>query len=323
MLLSSIHLSFLSHPLRFSLLLLAVLLSGPMSGSLSAAQSPYDSRPMAPVVRQQSVDAGGSVAAIVNGHAVPMSDFRLFLNMAQRKGAGQPGSNGKGLGAQVLNQLIEYELIRQYAVAHGINVATAVNTQFKFEQAGYGGPRAFQQHLTQLGLTAASYKRLLTYTLLQQKVEQLVAPLNAKPQPVAHVRHILVSYHPAGRPARSAPAAWERASQVYSRLKRGGNFAALARQFSDDRATASRGGTLDIFHYQVLPEVEHAAFTLPLHHPSVVNSGYGFDIVEVLSRGSAVAPATVQYQAQAQVFGTWIQNQFRHARIQRLANVTP
>jgi len=302
------------------------------SGPATAA--PVPTQPPAPT----AVVSGGSVAAVVNGHAIPMSDYRLLLNFTLAQNAGAPGATPQALGAQVMNQVIGDELIRQYAVAHHVTVSSAeVDKAVQSQVQQLGSQSVFQQRLTQFGLTLATYRSLVTRSLLDQKVEQRVAPLQQasnKPVPVAHVRHILIAFHPQGNPAqpqaspatRSDVAAKAKALAVLKQLQHGASFATLAKKYSDDTGSASQGGDLGtIYPKQTVPQFDHAAFTLPLHHPAIVRSVYGYHIVEVLFRGKAIQPPQSQSQAAQQAqqhrFTTWLTAQTRRAKIQRIAKV--
>lgn len=279
---------------------------------------PTQPAPATPVV------TGGSVAAIVNGHGIPMSTYRALLTFAQRQTAQQqPGANLQTLGQQTMNEVIVDELITEYAAAHHITVPPAqIQAQIKKDEQISHGAKAFQQRLAQYGLTFSEYNELLKTSLLGRKVEQQIAPLNSKPEPVASVRHILISLHPQGKPALTDAAAHVKAEKILKEVQHGGNFAALARANSDDPGSASQGGALgNVYPHQTVPEFDHAAFTLPLHQPALVHTQYGYHIVEVLSRGKATPPAQTQQQAQQQAFATWIERQMKAASIKRIAKV--
>lgn len=267
--------------------------------------------------------SGGSVAAVVNGHSIPMSTYRGILTFQQRQSAGTPGVSPQALAQQTMNDVIVDELVRQYASAHHITVTAAeVNAQIAHDQASLHGAQAFQQRLTQLGLSFAIYKELVTTSLLGHKVTQRVAPPNTKPQPVAHVRHILIMLHPQGKAARTDAQAHALAESLLHQIQHGANFATLAKKYSDDTSSAVHGGDLgNVYPHQTVATFDHAAFTLPPHHPALIHSVYGYHIVEVLSRGKAPLSASAQQQAQQQAFGAWLQVQMRHASIRRLAKV--
>ncbi|MFQ5699159.1 MAG: peptidyl-prolyl cis-trans isomerase [Myxococcota bacterium] len=78
--------------------------------------------------------------------------------------------------------------------------------------------------------------------------------------------------------------AMARAQAALARLDEGEDFAALARELSDDRATRDEGGDLGFFPRGrgLLPEVEQAAFSLaPGEHSGAIETERGVHIVKV------------------------------------------
>ncbi len=94
-----------------------------------------------------------------------------------------------------------------------------------------------------------------------------------------HASHILIS------PADATPAAdaraHARADSLLERVRRGENFARLARENSDDLATRDQGGDLgDFGRGAMLPEFERAAFALrPGEVSGLVRSEVGYHII--------------------------------------------
>jgi parvulin-like peptidyl-prolyl isomerase len=95
-------------------------------------------------------------------------------------------------------------------------------------------------------------------------------------------RHILISTRvPEGGKGKAAARA--KAAAILKRVRAGEDFAALAREFSDDRGTASRGGDLGwLSKADVVPEFGNAAFALEQGQLSdLVESQFGFHIIRV------------------------------------------
>jgi peptidyl-prolyl cis-trans isomerase D len=78
------------------------------------------------------------------------------------------------------------------------------------------------------------------------------------------------------------------AETVDQKAKHGGDFGALAKQYSDD-TSKDQGGDLGwIVRGQTVPEFEQAAFTLPVGSISdLVRTQYGFHIIHVIERQEA------------------------------------
>ena len=102
-----------------------------------------------------------------------------------------------------------------------------------------------------------------------------------------NVRHILVKTPLPGPDGKVDPKGLEdarkKAEDVLKQLKSGGNFADLAKKYSEDPGSAKNGGSLDwIGRGRTVPEFEKAAFSLPKGGTSdLVQSSYGFHIIHV------------------------------------------
>ncbi len=101
-----------------------------------------------------------------------------------------------------------------------------------------------------------------------------------------HVAHIL--FKTVGMTDAEAAEVKKKAEDVLNKAKHGGNFADLAKQYSDD-TTKDKGGDLGwIVRGQTVPEFEAVAFSLPKGSISdLVKTQYGFHIIEVIDRQMA------------------------------------
>ncbi len=91
-------------------------------------------------------------------------------------------------------------------------------------------------------------------------------------------RHILIKTDDSNDTAQKA-----KAEDILKKIKAGGDFAALAKQFSDDPGSASRGGELGSFSRgQMVPAFDEAVFSLAKNEASdLVKTRYGYHIIEV------------------------------------------
>ena len=98
----------------------------------------------------------------------------------------------------------------------------------------------------------------------------------------ARVRHVLIGFRP-GEGAGARSAARTRALEVLKRAKAGGDFEALAREYSDDRTSAAKGGDLgEVTRGQVVKEFGDAAFALkPGELSPVVETQFGFHVIRM------------------------------------------
>lgn len=272
------------------------------------------------------VITGGPVAAVVNGKKVPTSTYQLLLNLSQRQTATQPGTpppSMKIIATQTMQSVVIDEIIRQYAAAHGITVSNGEIAQQELNDSAHlGGKKGFEARLKQLGLTRAQYKSLIVPSILGQKVEKKVAPPSTKAQPVADVRHILISPHASGVNKRTLAQAHALAVKLLNQLKHGASFAVLAKKYSDDPGSAKTGGEYKkVSPGEMVSQFDHASFTQPFHKPEIIQTQFGYHIVEVLSRGMAAPSATSQQSIQRSKFLAWINVQLKKAKVQKLAKV--
>jgi parvulin-like peptidyl-prolyl isomerase len=281
--------------------------------------APTPKPPATPIV------TGGDVAAVVNGHKVPMSEFKTLLVATQREYASQPTVTLSQIENQVMNQVIGNEIVREYAAAHHISVPKSeVDARMKTSLKQAGSRSHFDQQLAGLGLTESSYRSLVAQNLLVEKVANNLFPVNTnQTTQEAHVRHILISQHPQGKNiSRTDAQAKKLAESLKNKINHGASFAKLAKQYSDDPSSAVHGGDLgQIFPGQTVPPFNKAVFSLKLHHLAVVKSQYGYHVIEVLSRGKGKMPAGNQQAQQQQKFSTWAQAQEKKATIKKLARV--
>jgi peptidyl-prolyl cis-trans isomerase D len=102
------------------------------------------------------------------------------------------------------------------------------------------------------------------------------------------VRHILIKADSKASDAEKK-AALAKAEDVLKQLKAGGDFAALAKKYSDDPGSKEKGGDLDfLVAGQTVPEFDKMAFSLPPHQLSpIVTTQFGYHIIEVMEKDPA------------------------------------
>jgi peptidyl-prolyl cis-trans isomerase C len=101
-----------------------------------------------------------------------------------------------------------------------------------------------------------------------------------------HARHILVSDEAT-------------AKKVIADLKKGGDFAALSKQYSKDPGAAQQGGDLGFFKKaDMVPEFADAAFALKDNDvtPAPVKTQFGWHVIQTLEHRTSQPPAFEQPQ---------------------------
>jgi peptidyl-prolyl cis-trans isomerase D len=102
-----------------------------------------------------------------------------------------------------------------------------------------------------------------------------------------NVRHILLKT--TGLPEAEVAKVRAQAEDILKQLKAGANFAELAKKYSQDEGSASKGGDIGwIIRGQTVKNFEDAAFSLPVGQLSgVISTEYGFHILQVLGKEPA------------------------------------
>jgi peptidyl-prolyl cis-trans isomerase D len=100
-------------------------------------------------------------------------------------------------------------------------------------------------------------------------------------------RHILIKANP--QDAKTVDAAKAKAEDVLKQVKAGGNFAALAKKYSDDPGSKDKGGELGVIRKgQTVPEFEQAAMTAKKGDVvGPVKTMFGFHIIQVSDKTEA------------------------------------
>lgn len=108
-----------------------------------------------------------------------------------------------------------------------------------------------------------------------------------KPHPgLVQVSHILIAY-PKDSTATSKQETLARAEEIYKKVKAGEDFAALAKQYSDDGGSAGKGGVLPEFGPGVMIEpFEKAAFALntPGEVSELIETRFGYHIIKLKAK---------------------------------------
>jgi peptidyl-prolyl cis-trans isomerase C len=114
-------------------------------------------------------------------------------------------------------------------------------------------------------------------------------------------RHILISTQPQppgpnAKPgeqpkALSKDEARKKAEEVLAKARKGEDFAALAKQYSDDSSSKEKGGEYTFGRGQMVPEFEKAAFSMkPGEISDLVETQFGYHIIKLEERKGGTGP---------------------------------
>ena len=202
---------------------------------------------------------------------------------------------------QVLTQLVQQALIDQYGQDQKITIPQADIDKKEADIKSKYPPGQFESILKQQGLTEADVQTILKQQLI---IEKAVAPMvhvsDADIAAYFAKNHATLDKPPQIRARHILVADEKTADMIEAKLKAGGNFADLAKQYSTDPSTKDRGGELGFFGPgQMVPAFEAAAKALPVGATSSpVKSPFGWHIIQVEEKHPAIRATLAGSRAQ-------------------------
>ncbi len=240
----------------------------------------------------------GGVAARVNGIAIAHKDVEhLAAKMSQGT-----GMSADEVWNDALDQLITLEVLIQAATADGIKVTPVeVDQELKDLKAESASNPALAKAFA--GNAEAETRKELQRSLLIDKFMQKHTAAKVSEQEIrayydenqdqferpkmVRASHILIKIQ-----NNDSAAARKRIDEILQRIKKGENFAEIAKSVSQDSLTASKGGDLGFFPHRPTPLAD-AAFSLGAGQLSdIIQTPYGFHIIEVTD---SRAPGLAQF----------------------------
>ena len=287
------------------------------TNAAEASTAPAQIVPTQPPAPAAPEPTEAAAIASVNGEPISLSAYQnqvaQFEAALIAQGVDPNSADGQAQLAavreQVLNGMIDQLLLEQEARRKGIGVSDAdLEAAMQEIISTSGGPEAFAAQLAALGQTEAEFRQGQRAAMLATIMRDQVIAEVSSVAPQTHARHILVD---------SA----DLANSLLAQLQAGADFTALAQQYSQDTLTRDGGGDLGWFSRGVLSskEVEDAAFALqPGQYSGVVQSAFGFHIVQVIEADAARALTPEQLLSLQQAyFERWMNSLRSSANIER------
>jgi peptidyl-prolyl cis-trans isomerase SurA len=293
---------------RCKRLFCAALLAGVLPGIAGC-----NSKPAAPAPAPAAA-VSPDTWATVDGHAISRDQVeKEFRRLRQ---GSETLSVEEALVAKIgiLEDMILEQLMLSKASSQGVTVAeTELDTAFNEAKKDIPDA-AFQQELARRNLTPADMRDGLRREMLGRKMmehevtakvtvtdQEVTDYFNANraqfnlPEEAYHLAQIVVTPRPdqqvgnrTGDDAVTPEAAANKVKSLMERLKAGGSFADLARDFSEDPNTAQRGGDLGLVPLSQIqkasPLLRDAALKTTPGSARVVNENGVLTIVFVVSR---------------------------------------
>lgn len=269
-----------------------------------------------PALQAQGIYPGDAVR--VNGETISYQRFQGFYVEYRNSRGVQVGARGdqlelmKELRKEAMELIVEQEVVAQAAEKEDIAPDTEeledyveelrstfdTDAQFrmKLEADGFtedsfrrhvGRMLAAKVYLDRIRMDAADVRDAEIRQFYDENPERLTLPEQVR------VRHILLTWKPMGTQDDRA-AVREQMQPILERARAGEDFAALAREVSEDSGTRDSGGDTGFFaRGAMVPEFEAVAFSLePGEISDPVDTVYGVHILKLEERQ---APKLVPY----------------------------
>ncbi len=212
----------------------------------------------------------------------------------------------KNIIEQGATQIAERKIL--LAAAAGAKVTVPAEEFDKAMQSQYaqaGGEPGFLEALKGVGISIDHVKKSVQETLVISKYLEGIAAAGSKVteadvrkayqeetagDKTATVRHILLLTQSKSDSEKAE--ARKKIEDILAKAKAGEDFAALAKQYSEDPGSKDNGGLYeDIVRGQMVKPFEDAAFSVPVGQISgVVETDYGYHILQIVDRKKETRP---------------------------------
>lgn len=199
-------------------------------------------------------------------------------------------------------QVAERKMVLAEARKAGLSISPdelKKNLEEQYKQVG--GEQAFAEALKNQGISVDYVKNnisegLLIDKLLKKEVADKIAIGDDEIKKIydqdktASVRHILLLTQ--GKTDKEKAEIHKKMEDILAKAKAGADFAALAKQYSEDPGSKDKGGLYEDFgRGQMVKPFEDASFSVPVGQISgIVETTYGYHIIKVENRKKETRP---------------------------------
>ena len=298
-----------------------------------------------------------TVAASVNGEEITLGELEFMLKM--NKAGIESSMNGQDLWDEeieegvtyrekykelMVDQLVTTEVIAQDAEKTGLKPSEAeVNAAFADLKNTIDSDEDMKNSAKELGVTDEFLKKQsgmqLLLTAHQDKFNKETSVTEDKVKKYydehkadyvideVEASHILIKTTDDNNqplPEDKQKEAKKRAEKVLKEVKAGGDFAELAKKYSEDPGSGAEGGQLGMFGKgEMVPEFEKAAFSMKVGEVSdLVKTDFGYHIIKVTDKRNettsyAEAKEGIKSEILNQMYGQKIEELKKNSKIER------
>jgi peptidyl-prolyl cis-trans isomerase C len=245
--------------------------------------------------------------AVVNGLAITQEDFDKEMSRVQRQllnmGKHLNDSQMPDIKKEVLENLINRELLYQETQRQGIKIDEAtINEQVLTLKKRFPSEAEFKSALTKANLSEVAIKNQIARGLaIEQLIDTYMAekatvsgeeikafyenhPSLFKQPEQVRASHILIKIGPQADEGKRAEAQ-KKIKEIQQKLKKGEDFATLAKALSEGPSKA-KGGDLGYFSRgRMVKSFEEAAFALrPNEVSDIVETKFGYHLIKVIEK---------------------------------------
>jgi peptidyl-prolyl cis-trans isomerase C len=284
------------------------------SANAAGTNAPGSAGPGAKPVDAMTALFGDPVIVKGKGFEIKRSELDQVMtglkSAAAARGQAVPPAQLTQIEGQLLGRLIQVQLLLQKATAADTsNGVQRADLQMKALLERAGSQDVLDRQLKAVGMTPAELRAKVTQESTAQAVLTRVLnvdvtdaevkkfydahPADFEQPEMVHVRHILLmTMDPVTRAPLTADqqkAKKKQADDLLKQIHGGADFAALAKQYSEDPGSKDNGGEMPAFpRGQMVPEFEAAAFSLTNNQVSdIVTSAYGYHIIKLIGKTPA------------------------------------
>jgi peptidyl-prolyl cis-trans isomerase C len=234
--------------------------------------------------------------------------FVGFKANAAIRGESVPEALRDDVQRRILDKLITTEVLKSRATAEDrAKGRAAAEKVLALVRQRAPSEEAFNRQLKAVGITAEEFqKQVVDQAVCEEVIEREVRagitvsaaqvrkfyddnPARFEQPEMARVRHVLLSDRDAetGQPLPPDQLRARRtlAESIRDRARKGDDFSALVKEFSEDKASKERDGEYTFPRGQMVPEFEAASFSLGVGQVSdVVETRYGFHVIKLVEK---------------------------------------